>query len=78
MTVAWPPPVHSAVIGVGKVKVGGVVSWTFTVKEPVAVLPLPSVAEQLTVVVPRLKALPEAGVHVIGTVPAQLSLALAV
>ena len=76
--MAWPLPVHSAVIGVGKAKVGGVVSWTFTVKEPVAVLPLPSVAEQLTVVVPNVKALPEAGVQTAATAPSQVSEAVAV
>jgi hypothetical protein len=78
VTVAWPLPVHSAVIVAGKVKVGGVVSWTFTVKEPVAVLPLPSAAEQLTVVVPRLKLLPEGGVQTAVTEPSQVSVAVAV
>jgi hypothetical protein len=58
--------------------VGGVVSWTFTVKELVAVLPLPSAAEQLTVVVPNAKALPEAGVQTAVTAPSQVSLAVAV
>jgi len=48
------------------------------VDEPLALLPLPSLAVQLTVVVPRLKSLPEAGLQITATAPAQTSLALAV
>ena len=40
----------------GRRRAGGVVSCTVIVKLPVAVLPCASVAEQLTVVVPRAKA----------------------
>jgi len=49
-----------------------------TVKLPVAVLPDGSLAEQVTVVVPRGKVLLLAGVHVTGTAPATVSLAVAV
>jgi hypothetical protein len=48
-----------------------------TVKLPVAVLPDGSLAEQVTVVVPRGKVLPLVGVQVTGTVPATASLAVA-
>ena len=43
---------------------GGVVSLTVTLKLPSASLPALSVAEQLTVVSPSGKVLPEAGVQV--------------
>src|SRR5436853_17455 len=46
------------------VKTGGCVSLTCTAKLHVAPLPTPFVAEQLTVVVPTGKMLPEGGVHV--------------
>ena len=49
-----------------------------TVKLPVAVLPDGSLAEQVTVVVPRGKVLPLVGVQVTGTIPATASLAVAV
>jgi hypothetical protein len=58
--------------------VGAVVSLTVTVKLPFAVLPDESVAEQLTVVVPRGKVEPEAGVHVTVTAPSTSSVAVAV
>jgi len=77
VTVAWPLPVHSAVIGEGTVTVGATVSWTVTLKEFMPVLPLVSVAEQVTVVVPSAKLVPEAGLQVTETGPSQISLALA-
>jgi hypothetical protein len=43
---------------------GAVVSRTVTVKEPVAVFPAASLAEQFTVSVAIAKVLPEAGLHV--------------
>jgi hypothetical protein len=43
----------------GQVMAGGMLSTTVTVKEQVAVLLEPSVAVAVTVVVPRLKVLPE-------------------
>src|SRR5713226_489202 len=46
------------------VTTGGVVSWTTTVALAVAVLPAASVAEQVMVVLPSGKVLPEAGGHV--------------
>src|SRR6266581_2237591 len=48
----------------GTVTLGALVSWTVAWKEPVAVLPWVSVAEQLTVVVPIGKVEPDAGLHV--------------
>lgn len=45
---------------------GAVVSCTVTVKLPMVVLLFESVAEQLIVVVPSGKTLPDAGVHVTG------------
>ena len=55
---------------------GGVVSCTVTVKLLVPMLPAVSVAEQLTVAVPRAKTLPEAGVQVTGTLISTMSLAV--
>jgi hypothetical protein len=55
--------------------VGAVLSLTVTVNVQVAVLPEPSVATLVTVVVPVLKKLPEAGVETTLTVP-QLSVAV--
>lgn len=68
------PPLDGLVIDT----VGEVVSCTFTVKLPVAVLPAASVAEQFTVVVVIPNVEPEAGVHVTGTGPSTLSVAVAV
>jgi hypothetical protein len=53
----------------GSVSVGAVVSCTEVVKLPAALLPAASVAEHETVVVPRAKVLPEAGVQLTGTMP---------
>lgn len=50
---------------------------TTTVKPPVAVFPFASDAEQLTAVVPTLKALPLAGVHDTATLPLTRSVAVA-
>ena len=60
----------------GQLIAGGVVSVTWTSNEQVLVLPLPSVAVQLTSVVPIENVLPEAGVQLIEALP-QLSVALA-
>src|SRR5258707_3431145 len=57
-------PVASTIILAGQVTVGGVVSWTLTVKVQVPVLVWASVAEQVTGVVPIAKVLPLAGVQV--------------
>ena len=57
----------------GQVIEGACVSLTVTVNEQLAVLPLASVAVQLTVVVPFGKKEPAAGVHAVPT-PGQLSL----
>jgi hypothetical protein len=54
------------VIFAGRVNTGGVVSTTVTVNVPVEVLCRVSLAEQLTVVVPRAKVDPEAGRQVTG------------
>src|SRR6266704_2603174 len=62
----------------GTVTTGAVESTTVTVKELMPVFPLPSLAEQVTVVVPSAKLLPEAGLQLTETGPAHTSLALAV
>jgi hypothetical protein len=61
VTAAPEGPVASAVISEGSDNAGGVVSSTVTSKLLFAVLPAASVAEQLTVVVPRANVPPEAG-----------------
>ena len=61
----------------GQLITGGCVSCTVTVNEQLAVLPDPSVAVQLTVVVPLAKLVPEAGVQTTLTVE-QLSEAVVV
>ena len=58
----------------GQVMLGACVSLIVTVKEHAAVLPDESVAVQVTLLVPLLKELPEAGVQAVAT-PGQLSLA---
>jgi hypothetical protein len=55
-----------------------VVSLTVTLNEQEPVFPALSVAEQFTVVVPRLKVEPDAGVQVGLMVPSQLSVAVTV
>jgi hypothetical protein len=62
----------------GQVSTGGSVSLTVTVKLQLPALPAASVAEQVTVVVPFGKAVPEAGLHVSAPRPGQLSVALVV
>jgi hypothetical protein len=66
------------VIAPGRFIVGGVVSRTVTVKDPLAVLPAASDAEQATVVVPSGNVAPEAGVHVGVRAPLTSSDAVAV
>lgn len=61
------------VIFAGQVIVGGCVSFTLIVNVQVAVLPEPSVAVAVTVVVPTGKKLPDAGLLTTVT-PGQLSL----
>jgi hypothetical protein len=58
-------------------KTGPVVSVTVTVKLPCAVFPAPSVAEQLTVVVPTGKVEPDAGLQLAASAPETVSFALA-
>src|SRR6185436_4825468 len=70
--------VASIIILAGQVTVGGVVSWTLTVKVQVPVLPWASVEEQVTVVVPIAKVLALAGEQVTASVPSTMSLAEAV
>src|SRR3954468_10791136 len=57
---------------------GAVVSRTVTPKLPVPALPALSVAEQVTVLVPSAKVLPDAGVQTTGTDPSTTSVAVAV
>src|SRR5215212_511783 len=59
----------------GSVNVGGVLSCTVTVNEPVASFPAASVALQLTVVSPSGNVEPEAGSHVTFTEPSTSSVA---
>ena len=54
---------------------GALVSTTVITKLPVAVLPLRSEAEQITVVVPSANIDPDGGVHVTGRCPSTLSFA---
>ncbi|MEP6469826.1 MAG: hypothetical protein ABJC24_08660, partial [Chloroflexota bacterium] len=59
----------------GTVTDGAVVSTTVIVKVAVPVLPAPSVAEQVTVVAPRAKVEPDAGVQDVETEPLTASVA---
>nr|WP_240394199.1 hypothetical protein [Desertimonas flava] len=65
----------SAVILLGTVTCGAVVSTTVTVNEPFAVLPAASLAEQLTVVVAMGNTEPLTGEHETGRLPLTASLA---
>ena len=60
----------------GTVITGGVVSLTVTLNDALAVFPAPSVAEQLTLVVPAAKMEPDAGEQLTGTLPYTMSVAL--
>src|SRR5712691_431973 len=60
------------------VTTGGVVSWTSMVVVPVPVLPAPSVAEQVMVVLPSAKVLPEEGEQLGVSEPDTVSVAAAV
>jgi hypothetical protein len=62
-TAAPVGPVHSVAAGGEMAIVGGVVSTTVTVKPPAEVLPLPSVASQVTGVAPIGNTAPEFGVQ---------------
>jgi hypothetical protein len=73
VTTAPLGPVASTVMSPGTVTTGGVFCWTVTAKNPVAVFPALSVAEQVTLVVPSGNAEPEAGVQVTGTEPSTRS-----
>ena len=70
------PPV-STVTSPGATTTGAVVSFTVTVKMSLPVLPALSVAEQVTMVSPRAKVLPEAGVQFAVIEPSTRSVALA-
>jgi hypothetical protein len=80
LTTAPAALVASALIGLGTVTTGAVLSTnvTVTVNVPLAVLLCPSVAVQVTVVVPMPKIDPLTGVHSGLTVPATRSVAVAV
>jgi hypothetical protein len=76
LTTLPPGPAHStSVMSSGQVSAGGLVSSTVTVKVQVAVLPLESVAVQVTVVTPPVNRLPEAGTQVMSTTVPHTSLA---
>ena len=62
--MAVPEPLLArTVMSAGRVRAGGVVSWTVMWKNAEPMLPAASAALQLTRVVPRTKVLPEAGVQ---------------
>jgi len=61
VTTAPGEPLACTVMAEGTVTLGALVSWTVAWKEPVAVLPWLSVAEQLTVVVVMVNVEPDAG-----------------
>jgi hypothetical protein len=73
VTTAPDGPVASSTMSEGRVSVGGVVSTTWMLKLPDAVLPRLSVDEQFTLVVPTGKVLPEAGEQVTGRGPSTRS-----
>ena len=76
MTASQAPSAVLVTIGAGQLAVGGSVSLTVTVKEQLAVLPLVSVAVQVTVVAPFGKLEPLAGAQLM-LAPGQLSLTVA-
>jgi len=63
VTTAPEGPVASWIMLAGRVRAGGIVSWTVMWKDAEPMLPAASAALQLTRVVPRAKVLPEAGVQ---------------
>ena len=78
VTTAPAELVASVVISAGTVTTGAVVSTTVTVKVADPVLPALSVAEQVTVVGPSGKVLPDAGVQTGVIEPSTVSVAVAV
>jgi hypothetical protein len=79
LTVAAHMPAAAFVVMfAGHVTVGFMVSLTVTVKVHEPVLPDPSVAVQVTVVVPTGKLEPDAGAHMTVASPVQSSLAAGV
>ena len=78
VTTAPAELVASVVISAGTVTTGSVVSRTVTVKVADPVLPAVSVAEQVTVVGPSGKVLPDAGVQTGVIEPSTVSVAVAV
>ena len=77
-TAEQSPPAVPVVIGEGQVTTGATPSLTVTVNEQLPGFPAESVAEQLTVVTPFGKVVPDAGVQVGVIEPSQLSVAVAV
>src|SRR5580658_5331419 len=76
-TVAPVGPVAGVVMFAGTATTGGVVSATVTAKLALDALPAASLAVHMTVVVPMAKVLPDGGLHVTGSVPSTMSVALA-
>jgi hypothetical protein len=72
---AQAPPDALTVTFAGHVTVGSMSSVTVTVKVQVPVLPDPSVAVHVTVVVPTGKLVPDAGTHMTVASPVQASFA---
>jgi hypothetical protein len=77
VTTAPDGPAASATIVPGSVRLGSVESPTTTSNESLELLPLASVALQLTVVVPSANVDPDGGVHVTTGTPSTASLAVA-
>ena len=74
-TVAPLALVADDVCEMGKLKIGAMVSMTFTVKLCVAGFPDESDARQVTVVLPNAKVVPGRGVQLTATAPSTASLA---
>ena len=66
-------PFTLVAMGAGRVRVGGVVSVTVTLKLPLVVLPAPSVAEQFTVLEPIGNTKPEVGEQTTDSGPASVA-----
>ena len=77
VTTAPAALVASTVMSAGRLRTGGVVSFTVIVKVPVLWLPEASVAVQLTIVTPTAKAAPEAGAQTTDGAGSAMSVAVA-
>src|SRR3954454_8793588 len=76
VTTAPSGPVASAVMSLGAVITGGVVSRTMILKEPVAMLPWASVGVQAILFSPSAKLDPEVGLQITPTARSTMSAAV--